>query len=410
MRRSSKKRMVITGATGLLGRNLMFEILKRHIKNPESVEIIVLGRGRDNLDIQQRIEKILEVDGSRYLGLSPRAIASDKNFFRDSISCIHLDLDRDGLNLDTEDLYYLKERPVDLFFHVAALTDFRNDAVTINALRKTNVEGTKRILQLVSALNVGSFSYVGSAYSCGAASGTIRPDFINLKQQFRNPYEATKLEAEMLVRFFCEEKGLPCKFFRSSTICGRLMEPVMGAINKFDVFYAWAAFFLRAKYRHFGTFEGIYDTPYDMDVRIKYNPDAGLNIVPADYAAKALYETAAFQGGSGSYHLVNDNETPHSVYIPVMLKALNIRGVRHARELEGAGGKVETLYYRTVGRIYTPYIMSEPMLFDVSNLSEVLELSGLRCPEVDGASFKVLMDYAKRENFGMGSKLQEVEK
>ena len=96
----------------------------------------------------------------------------------------------------------LKSKAIDLFFHIAALTDFRDTPGVVKALKQTNVYGTQQILELVETLKVREFCYVGSAYSCGTKSGNIKPDYVNGKMVFRNPYEASKLEAENLVRKF----------------------------------------------------------------------------------------------------------------------------------------------------------------------------------------------------------------
>lgn len=37
-------RVVVTGATGLLGRNFVFEVIKQNIHRLDQVEIILLGR------------------------------------------------------------------------------------------------------------------------------------------------------------------------------------------------------------------------------------------------------------------------------------------------------------------------------------------------------------------------------
>lgn len=404
MSKKNRTRYAITGATGLLGSNLLFEIIKRNMNDLDALEVIILGRGKDNLAIEQRIKELFLREGLTYLGVSEKELKSKNLFLKNTIRCVHLDLDQDDLSLTSDDYAVLKGEPIDILFHVAALTDFRSSEETINSLRKTNVCGTENILKLVSALDIKQFCYVGSAYSCGKEKGEISPDFVNLKQNFRNPYEATKLEAEMLVRIFSKESGVPCKYFRASTICGRLIEDVPGQINKFDVFYAWAAFFLRAKLKHVNNNVGIYDRPVRMDVRVQYNQRSGLNVVPADYAAKVMYLISTQVEGSGSYYLVNDAETLHREYIPIMFETLNIQGFTHVDDIPKDMNRLETLYYKTVGKIYTPYITSDPMLFDVKNLGPILSVEGLSCPEVNGDNFKALMAYARENNFGISKK------
>ena len=399
----TRKRFVLTGATGLLGSNLLFEIIKQHLNDLDAVEIIILGRGKDDLDIEQRIRDLILKEGVSYLNTSAETVRKKEGLFEKTLRCMHLDLDQGDLGLTPTDYDYLKSEKIDIVFHVAALTDFRSTEAAVTSLRRTNVRGTEQVLKLVSGLNIGQFCYVGSAYSCGKKEGSINPDFINLKQDFRNPYEATKLEAEMMVRIFSKETGVPCKYFRASTICGRLIENEIGEITKFDVFYAWAAFFLRAKLKQVKELEGIYDQPMSMEVRILYNVSSGLNMVPADYAAKVMYLVATRQDDGGSYHLVNEKETLHGEYIPLMYETLNIQGLTHVDRVPEKTNKLEGLYYKTVGKIYTPYITSEPMLFNVDNIKQTLNEADLSCPEVDMKNFRTLMAYARKKNFGIQS-------
>lgn len=397
-------RIAITGATGLLGRNLLFEIIKQNINNLDSVEIIVLGRNKDGTHIGDRIKEIVLTDGIAYMSASKNCIESIKRYCKSGIKSIYIDLDKAKLDMEREDFNLLKSKPIDSFFHIAALTDFRDTPEVVSALKRTNIYGTQQILELAETLKVGEFCYVGSAYSCGTMSGNIKPDYVNGNQMFRNPYEVSKLEAENIVRKFSKKTKTKCRFFRPSTICGRLIETHVGTINKFDVFYAWAAFFLRMKSKKLKTWEDRYKNSVNMDIRIHYSLKSGLNIVPADYAAKVIYHLCAQKDPGESYHLVNNQETPHDLYIKLTLKTLNILGTKHVDQSPKNMNTLEKLYYRTVGKVFTPYITSEPMLFDISSLTNVLHKANLSCPPVDESNFLVLMDYAKKHDFGSNEK------
>jgi hypothetical protein len=150
-----------------------------------------------------------------------------------------------------------------------------------------------------------------------------------------------------------------------------------------------------------GSGTDLYGSPLKMNARILYSMQSGLNIVPADYAAKAMYEICSRDNGTSSYHLVNECETPHSVYVPIMLETLNICGITTVQVMPTDMNRLEELYYKTVGKIYTPYVASESMLFDTTELKKILGSSGISCPEVDSKNFTALMQYAKSKNFGI---------
>ncbi|NQT23620.1 MAG: hypothetical protein HQ579_09330, partial [Candidatus Omnitrophica bacterium] len=141
-----------------------------------------------------------------------------------------------------------------------------------------------------------------------------------------------------------------------------------------------------------------------LDMRICYNPKSGLNIVPADYAAKVMYQVCMQHDAHESYYLVNNQETPHKLHIPLMLKALNIIGPRQVDAISGQMNRLERIYYKTVGKALGSYIMLEPILFDISNLSAVLHKAKLACPAVDEKTFPLLMEYAKKKHFGLSKK------
>lgn len=62
------ERIVITGATGLIGRNLLFEIIKQNMAALDNWEIIILGRGKNEESLEKRISDIINLDGIDYFG------------------------------------------------------------------------------------------------------------------------------------------------------------------------------------------------------------------------------------------------------------------------------------------------------------------------------------------------------
>ena len=109
-------------------------------------------------------------------------------------------------------------------------------------------------------------------------------------------------------------------------------------------------------------------------------------------------------GTPGShFHLANAAETPNALVVALTCATLNITGHRQCDDLPIDQNPHESVYYRTVGKIYTPYVIGEPMLFDVSNVESVLRDAQLTCPPVDAANFATLMDYAKERDFGISA-------
>ncbi|TDX02089.1 SDR family oxidoreductase [Dinghuibacter silviterrae] len=377
---------MLTGATGLLGRNLLFEIIKQHLDDLTRIKIFVLGRA----GLAQRIFEIIGTDGMNYLSLDKGEQKGLLDALGAVIHCLHFDLE----SYIGADEQWLQQQGVDFFFHVAAHTDFRSSEAVKKKLWSVNVDGTHKVLDLARRIRVAHFIYTGSAYACGDTTGRIEPDYINFDQSFRNPYELSKLEAEVSVRRFTRRHGIKATFFRPSTICGRLIEKEIGAVSKFDVFYAWMFFFLRCKERMYK--ENDLDKTAFMPCRVAYNPESGLNIVPADYAAKAMYRLTLHPTGTDSFHLVNTGETKHDCYIPAMTTAIGMEGMQHVAEPPLMElNELETMYYKTVGAIFTPYITSAPMEFAVPGAGEPT------APAVDAGNFDKLLAYALDNRHGV---------
>lgn len=392
-------RVAITGATGLLGRNILFEWIKQHLDRPDQLEIVLLGRPCRTLSLAERMRRILLEDGRNYLGLGAGAELLLETLLRERVSYVEIDLGAADLSLSPAGWERLRTQPIDYFIHCAALTDMRHIPGIARELHNINVLGTRRIMELAASLPVREFDYVGTAYAGDAVGDRIAPDCLERCNGFRCPYEESKHQAELVARRFAREAPFRSRFFRPSTCCGRLMEAPLGEICKFDVFYGWAAFFHRLRQREAWS-AGV---PARLDMRVCYNPGAGLNIVPADYAAKALYQVCVQDAPGTSFHLANEAETPHDLYIPLMLEMLGVEGVRRVEQVPADPNRLEALYYKTVGAIFTPYISGPPLPFDTENIRSSLARAGLACPPVDAPNFRRLMEYALAREFGASS-------
>jgi len=247
------------------------------------------------------------------------------------------------------------------------------------------------------------YIHIGTAYACGYRGGRLSADVSDLSVQFRNPYEESKLRAEIMVREFCAKEKIRLRVFRPSTICGRVIESPHGAVTKFDVFYSWVAWMLRMK-KKAGINGDLYVRPFDIPLRIACRSDSGLNIVPADYSAKVVYQVFIQKDPGESYYLVSNEETAHRDYVSWMLKLVNARGTSFVDQPPDEKNNAEAFYYKTVGQIFTPYVTSDPMLFDASSLTTVLARSGLACPQMTQERFLTLMAYARSSDFGLHNK------
>ena len=394
-------RIALTGATGLLGRNLLFEILKQNLSKLDDLEILVLGRSLKNYPLKNRLKDIIADDGYAYIGIDANKSQEILKIIDECIVPIPFDLSKDKLGISAENMEILKRNKIDYFFHLAALSDFRMDKNSKKRLENINIQGTKRILELLDQLKVKEAIYTGSAYSCGTMGGLVNPDYVNLRETFRNYYEESKLIAEDYFRKYAIEKKLKYRVFRPVGICGRLIEKPIGSICKYDLFYGWAAFFLKEKLKIHGSFEGIYKKSTSLPIRITCNLEEGLNVVPADYAAKIIYAVCMYDDPGKSYHIINNKEIANKIYLPLILDELNIEDWGFIAEIPANKNHYEKLYYKTVGKIFTPYLIFRQGHFSDKNLANIYKKNSLRCPAINIGNTKKLLAYAKKHYFGL---------
>ncbi len=275
------------------------------------------------------------------------------------------DLSQDGMGLDPAVLERLAGE-IDLVLHCAALTRFDLDE---DAYRATNIDGTARALELARQAGAG-FLHVSTAYVCGDRSGAIGEDDPLPTSGFTNGYEASKAEAEALVR----TSGVPFVIARPSIVVG---DSRTGAIRQFDTIYAAFKLIAEGRVRHMPVSRG-----------------ATLDFVPLDHVAAAMIALAekfdAAQGGA--YHLVSGGPVPVEDFAaaigsfdhfsaPVLADAANFDSSRlHP---------LERRLYKRVAALYAAYFQRDPRFGD-ANLRAV---TGLEPPVMDQAMLRKLISY-----------------
>jgi NAD(P)-dependent dehydrogenase (short-subunit alcohol dehydrogenase family) len=245
----------VTGATGFIGRHLVGELLKQD----GTIYVLVREGSRGKVDaLVQRLGapegRILPVTG---------------------------DLSRPGLGIDGF------SEPVDHFFHLAAVYDMTADE---EALERTNIEGTKHVIEFANSIEVGRFHHTSSIAVAGEYKGVFQEDMFDEGQRLPHAYHRTKYESERLVREGVEAKTL---VFRPGIVVGH---SETGEMDKVDGPYY--LFKLLQRLRH---------------ALPEWAPLAGpqggeTSIVPVDFVAKAMDHIAHLPDEalpSDTFHLVN---------------------------------------------------------------------------------------------------------
>jgi thioester reductase-like protein len=261
--------VLITGATGFLG----MEILARYLERTDR-PVYALVRARDQQQADERLrETVATVCGQ------PRA-------HEERLQAVPGDVEEPKLGLDEPTWRSLPSRVTDIV-HSAASVSFTEP---LPVMRRTNVEGTRRVLDLAERCRehggLRRFSHISTAYVAGTQEGDFRESVLDVGQGFNNPYEQSKFEAEKLVR---ERRGrLPVRVMRPSIIVG---ERASGWTTSFNVLYGPLKAFAR---------DGLPALPAD--------PAAPVDVVPVDYVADAVFALASEPPAAAetpdTYHLV----------------------------------------------------------------------------------------------------------
>ncbi len=209
---------LLTGATGLLGSYLLrdFLLAGRHVA--------VLVRPAKRESARQRVESLLRHWEVMLEEPLPRPVVLEG------------DLGDADLGLDNRTLRWI-ERNCESVFHNAASLVFRGDDPAGEPYQ-SNVEGTRRMLELCRCTGVRQFHHVSTAYVCGLREGRILESDVDVGQTPGNVYEKTKLEAELMVRAAAQGKGSwldRATIYRPSIIVG---DSETGYTTTYHGFYA----------------------------------------------------------------------------------------------------------------------------------------------------------------------------
>jgi thioester reductase-like protein len=173
---------LLTGATGSLG----IQVLRVLCTDRRFTRVYCLVRPRIGAPARIRLEQHARLHGFE---LAPQ------------VTVVQGDLHQPGLGLGAAERDALLER-VTHVFHCAADVRFNQPLV---ALRRSNVEGTRAVLDLCAGMKKHGrgfchLVYVGTAYVAGQRGGVVDEDSFEHDAGFKNAYEQSKFEAERLVR------------------------------------------------------------------------------------------------------------------------------------------------------------------------------------------------------------------
>lgn len=365
--------LLMTGATGFLGMQLLARILTESDRH-----VVALIRADDDDAATRRLHDALAM-------ILPEPAPADR------LTAIAADLEAPGMDLDrgTHDL--LADR-VTTILHCAASISF---VLPLDESRRINVDGTRRMLDLArhcAARGDGleRLAYISTAYVAGRHRGSFGPGQLVCGQTFRNAYERTKHEAEVLVRDAADAWGLPTQIFRPSIVVG---ERETGWTTSFNVLYGPYRSYAKGQYTVLpGKLDGVVD------------------VVPVDFVADGVWALMhePVTGGVATYMLTAGEHAPSLRVIrdtavdyfakgtPAIIHPTAFR-VLAAPALGLLGGqKARTALSRS--KPYFPYFEVETR-YDARSTHAALHRHGIAPPHFHEFADR-LLDFAVRAKWG----------
>jgi thioester reductase-like protein len=365
---------LLTGATGLLGRYILRNLLLK------DVPVAVVVRGTRLASARARVDSLmLEIEEK--LGRSlPRPVV------------LTGELTEPDLGLSAEALAWAG-RHVGAILHNAASLTFQTADRTEEPWL-SNVTGTKYVLDLARRLNVREFHHVSTAYVCGQRRGRVLETELNLGQAFGNDYEASKLEAESLVHA-ANWLDTPT-IYRPAIIVG---DSQTGFTNTFHGFYT------PLQIAH-SMFNKVAIAEVDPQGFVEILGLAGherKNLVPVDWVGAVIAHLAADPQHHGlTYHLTPRESTSVALLCDVMDEAISKHFGDQRRATDAivpASGQSFAAFqamFRSQMTVYQAYWRDDPQFDQTNTLAHAPHLP---CPALDRATLLKLCQFAIENKF-----------
>jgi thioester reductase-like protein/putative sterol carrier protein len=364
---------LLTGATGLLGRYLLRNLLLRDIP------VAVVVRGTRLASAKARVESLL-VEIEQSLGRElPRPMV------------LTGELTEPGLGLSLSDLDWARHNVAAILHNAASLTFDKAERHEEPWL--SNVTGTQNVLDLSRELGVRKFHHVSTAYVCGQRRGRILESELDVGQAFGNDYEASKLEAETLVRAAAWLDGPT--IYRPAIIVG---DSRTGFSNTFHGFYTP----LQIAHSMINKLRLSEVEPRSLIDILGLTGDEKKNLVSVDWVAAVIAHLVGDRRHHGlTYHLTPREATPIALLCDVFSEAV----LHHSIDLERAASPAavngqsfasfQRLFHSQMA-VYQAYWRDDPV-FDAANM--LAHAPHLPSPALDRATLLMLCKFAIDHNF-----------
>ena len=369
---------LITGATGLVGRYLLRDLLL----NGHQLAVVV--RGSRRTDPATRVEQVLQYWEKEHQCSLPRPVV------------LSGDISQPGFGLSVEDREWVQANCNSIIHSAAILEFFGKDRA--GEPWRTNYDGTRHMLQLCEELGIRDIHYVSTAYVAGMQKQRVMEGSLEASQTFRNDYEESKFEAEKLVRAadFAEHVTV----YRPAVICG---DSQTGYTNTYHGLFVY----LRLMAMLIPVLPTGPDGKKKTPMRVKFTGKEPRNLIPVDWVSAVmcrLFETKEARGLT--FHMAPDTPIRSREIIDCCCEYFNSTGVIYEGDPEPENAEdiplsedqrmFESLF-RENAETYAAY-ESTDNCFDMTNTKRFA--GDIPCPPLDRTVIHRYIDYGNEDKWG----------
>lgn len=337
--------ILVTGATGFIGR----EVVRHLLASGHSV--VAMARHRQGQSALARV--------TAAVGIVPDS---------DRLEVIEADLTCAANDLEESTRRRLQDT-VETVMHCAGDTVFYPDDMA--SFRAGHIDGPLDLLHALHGGQLRRWAYLSTAYVCGRRSGTVLEREGDVGQDFHNPYERVKLQAEAAMRRAGARLGVDMRVFRPSVVVGAAPETMGGSPSN-----------LLSTCIRLGAAVARLPNGSAMRLRIEGAPKAPFNVVPVEYVAAAMVTLAEHPDGAGqTFHLVISDPPTQEAVLAMIAKCLNLQGLS-VIDWRCAPLQKPSLLERKVARMLSSYhdYLIQDVHFDDQGARRLLDCLGVARP------------------------------